>query len=87
MPANYAFTLEVIEYAQSLRQKNENWQKAYIRITEILGKIPGGIDKLLDSIDAEPFDEETVQRMLGKIRGEIPIKKTSKPQQEQPDDS
>jgi hypothetical protein len=46
---------------------------------------PGAVESLLDAAKADPFPEDKVQRMLKKLRGEMPLgKREPEPEEEEP---
>jgi hypothetical protein len=56
------------------KRLRERIEKAFVP-ADLCSTDPAAVEALLDAAKAEPFPEDKVQRMLKKLRGELPISK------------
>ncbi len=65
------------------KRLREKIEKAFVP-TNLCTTDPAAVEALLDAAKAEPFAEDKVQRMLKKLKGDLPVSKREQQQEEEP---
>lgn len=65
------------------KRLREKIEKAFVP-ADLCTTDPTAVEALLDAVKAEPFAEDKVQRMLKKLKGDLPIGKREQQQEEEP---